>query len=32
MANMRRVGPELQRLKERFGDDRQNVYSNDGAV
>ena len=25
MANMRRVGPELQRLKERFGDDRQKM-------
>ena len=25
MANMRRVGPELQRLKERYGDDRQKM-------
>lgn len=25
MANMRRVGPEMQRMKERFGDDRQKM-------
>ncbi|OPX55692.1 protein translocase subunit yidC [Oceanospirillum multiglobuliferum] len=25
MANMRRVGPELQRMKERYGDDRQKM-------
>jgi YidC/Oxa1 family membrane protein insertase len=25
MANMRRVGPQLQRLKEQFGDDRQKM-------
>lgn len=25
MANMRRVGPEMQRMKERYGDDRQKM-------